>query len=277
MKKIFRILLAVALVFGMAANVDAAKKRTKSRKTRTTAAAPAVIKGDTKSYGDDLTTQMFSIKKGETQISVEYPISGDSRLLQALRSQIANDLIYDYEAGTPKDITISLDNPEALLKAAVKPYNKKCTPMGEICQTLELDIKVIYSNDHVITIGEEGYWYGGGAHGMPIAYGYTFLRDGGEMLTNSMLPPIGTTRAYVVEALEKNIEIPSREWRDTGITSPYELEYPSAEAYVDANGLNLQYGAYEIGPFSLGIPKATIPLQAARKMVAGSAAAGFLK
>lgn len=77
-RNIIRVALAVALIAGIAGNADAAKKRTKGKaKARTTAAAPAVTKGETKSYGDNLSTQMFKIKKGESVIEVEYPVAGD--------------------------------------------------------------------------------------------------------------------------------------------------------------------------------------------------------
>ena len=80
LNNILKITLVALLTLGAAASVDAAKKRTGSRKTKakTTAAAPAVKKGEVHNYGNYLTTQDFTYKKGKSTITVEYP-SGEIR------------------------------------------------------------------------------------------------------------------------------------------------------------------------------------------------------
>ena len=259
---------ALTAIFPMqmeAKKVAAKRKTTAITKRRSAASGPAVVKGETKSYGDYLTTEVFTIKKGESEISVQYPVSGNPELVQAIRSFIVKSI--DSKASA---IPAS---PEAVLKKVMRGYSSKGSA-GAMCDVMTQEITVTYCNGNVITVNNQGYEYMGGAHGASFDNSVTFLVSTGESLTTDMLPSISKLRPYLVRSLAGQFEIPTSEWNDIFQVPINELEYGTP--FVDASGLNFQYGAYEIGPWAMGMPRATISLSEARSLLSGKAAE-FLK
>lgn len=228
-------------------------------------AAPMVVKGAVKRYGKILTTQVYSIKKGESKISVEYPINGNKVIVTAVRKLIA-----ELVAGNNINYYSSLNNPDELLRNTIKKYQSK-GDMGMDGETVEKKIAVSYSNGKVITIRYTGYVYMGGAHGTPWDQSYTFLINDGTKLTKSMMPSFKTLRPYILSGLAKYFGVPVNELFNDGCIYVSDLDFPGSNPYIDKNGLNFIYSAYEIAPFSAGMPKATIPIATARKICKGTA------
>ncbi len=224
----------------------ASKPRTTATRTKSRAAAPSVVKGAEKTFGDELVTQQFTYKKGKSSISVEYPVSGNHELVSAIRGWIRDMLVKDY--------TGALDTPDAMLKKAL-------TGM-EPGETRNDEVKVIYYADgRAVTILENGEWYGGGAHGMYYEIGATFNPSDGSQLTVSMLPPIGKMRPFIKKGLAEYFDVSVSELSDVLMMGDEnDLDYPESNVYVTPEGMNVQYSAYEIAPFSAGLPKAVIPL-----------------
>lgn len=228
-------------------------------------AAPMVLKGAVKRYGNVLTTQVFSIKKGESQISVEYPINGNKVIVKTIRRLIA-----ELVAGNNINYYSSLNNPDELLRTTIKKYQSE-GEMGMDGETIEKKISVSYSNGKVITIRSTGYLYMGGAHGTPWDESYTFLVKDGTKLTKSMLPSFKTLRPYLLSGLAKYFGVSVSELFNDGYIYVTDLDFPTSNPYIDKNGLNFIYSAYEIAPFSAGMPKATIPIATARRLCKGTA------
>lgn len=224
----------------------ASKPRTTATRTKSRAAAPSVVKGAEKTFGDELVTQQFTYKKGKSSISVEYPVSGNYELVSAIRGWIRDMLVKDY--------TGALDTPDAMLKKAL-------TGM-EPGETRNDEVKVIYYADgRAVTILENGEWYGGGAHGMYYEIGATFNPSDGSQLTVSMLPPISKMRPLIKKGLAEYFDVSVSELSDVLMMGDFnDLDYPESNVYVTPEGLNVQYSAYEIAPFSAGLPRAVIPL-----------------
>lgn len=257
--------LCFALMIGAAINADAVTKakRKSTSKTRTTATTATVIKGDIKEYGDVLTFQRFTIKKGKSKISVDYPIAGDPKLVDPIRAQIV-------EAVTGKNnATLSaLPTPDRLLTTEIKKYKSK-EYAGMDGSTIDQDVTVAYKNDKVITIKNTGYEYAGGAHGMGWESCTTYLLEDGTELTYSMLPSFNTLKPYIFSSLAKEFEIPANQFSDYGINIE---DLPQGTSpYINEKGVNFTYGEYEIGPYSLGRPTATIPLSKMQSLCSGKA------
>ncbi len=107
---------------------------------------------------------------------------------------------------------------------------------------------------------------------MPWEEGASFLKSDGTCLEYSMLPGIGVMRPYIEAGLAEYIEVPVNELYDYYQCD--RVEYPGGEGttpYVDADGLNIQYGVYEISDYSMGAPKAVIPKSKARQVCSGKA------
>lgn len=259
MKKFSFIALCVLLIAGMTTDCYAAKKRAGS-KAKSNASASKVTVGETETYSNGLTFREYSIKKGESKISIEYPIAGNPDLVNAIRRWIVTSVDSE-KASIP-------DSPEALLQKVIKRYASKGA-LGMNGETMVQEIEVEYCNDNIITLTDEFESYMGGAHGMYGEDGATFLMSDGTRLTKSMLPGMSSLRNLIIPALEKDKGTPLSDWCDVRAE---QLELPELEPFILSEGLVFQYAPYEISCFAAGMPKAVIPLSKMRGLVTGKAA-----
>ncbi|MDE5868602.1 MAG: DUF3298 and DUF4163 domain-containing protein [Muribaculaceae bacterium] len=246
-------------------SLDAAvkSKRKTTSKTRTTATAPKVMEGKITEYGNLITFQNFTIKKGESEISVDYPIAGDPTLVNPIRSYIVKAI-----TGKTDATAASLSTPKNLLTSTIRKYKSKGYWGMTDGSVFTLNIKVVFKNDKVITIENSGYEYEGGAHGTGWDRFITYLLSDGTYLSYDMIPSFKTLKPYILSSLEKVFGIPAYKFNDEGI---YVNELPDGLPYINENGVNFTYGEYEIGPYSLGLPTATIPFSTMRILCSGKA------
>lgn len=259
MKKIISILMAAILIAGYAgADAKTTKKSTGKKKTSTSSSLP-VTKGATQQYGNYLTTQLFTIKKGQdNEIKVEYPIKGNAQLVNAIRKKIKNIV--------NEKFTGSLETPDALLRSAMKYVGRE--------ETIEQDIKVSYANGNVVTYDFSGYEYAGGAHGQYWSFGTTFLVDNGTVFTTDMMPPFYTMRPYILDGMSKKMDMSISELYN-GFYSPDSLEDYGSVSITD-EGICIVYQPYEIGPWSSGLFTSVIPISEVYDLFS-SGAKKFLK
>lgn len=247
MKKIIYLLLAALMVTGVTAAQTS--KKSKTKKKTTSAAVLPVTKGETKEYGDYLTTQMFTVKKGkDNQVKVEYPVAGNPALVNAIRSYIKHRLNDKF--------TGSLDTPDALLRSALK--GKRDVQFGQEGESLSQEITVTYSNPNVISFKDEGYVYEGGAHGLPWMSGASFLTSDGTILNIDMMPSFSRMKPYVMQGIADDYNVSVRDLDDILFNADEVNDYPGT-VYITADGLKFIYQPYEIAPFSAGAPTAVIP------------------
>lgn len=139
MKKIISILLAALVIgcFGIDAKTSRKSGR-KSGKMKPVASAVIVTKGETKQYGNYLTTQFYTISKGKNKkITLKFPIQGNEQLVKSIRKDLFNNLNLE-----DKTDTKSL---ESILKTA---------DISELClnpDRFEHKHSIIYINDHIIS------------------------------------------------------------------------------------------------------------------------------
>lgn len=248
MKKIIYLLLALLVVTGAASAQT--RKKSKTKKKATSSAVLPVAKGEIKEYGDYLTTQMFTVKKGkDNEVKVEYPLSGNPILVNAIREYIKNSVNDQF--------TGSLDTPDALLRSALK--GKHDVSFGQEGESLSQELVVEYFNPNIITFKDTGYVYMGGAHGMPWVTGKTFMTSDGTPFTLDMLPSFSKMRSSIMKGLAKNFGVSVSGLKDI-LFDPDELnEYPGT-VYITGDGIIFIYQPYEIAPFSEGAPTAIVPL-----------------
>lgn len=241
LKNLFRAFLLLAIVAAGISTAEA-KKRTKGRSHRASGVAVSVIAE--KSYPGNLVFKTFQAKKSGSEVTVEFPVSGDEAVLTAIRKWICRELSYPYSA------TIS---PETMIKKTLAVVGPNKEIMERQCK-----ISVNYSSDKAITMKSDLYDYMGGAHGMPTTFQTTFLLSNGSELTSEMLPPINKLRPYIIQAMMKEYDMSRSELQNMLFGSPDEL--PLGSPAVVAGGLHIQYQAYDIAPYSAGMPECTIPL-----------------
>lgn len=234
---LLRAVLSVAIIATTTFCVDAAVKKTKKRTAANTGIV--ITKGATHTYGDGiLTTQDFSYKRGKTTINIEYPVGGNDNLVREIREWI--------KARVAENYTGPIETPNGMIQKRLA-NNKKD---GTVEYAMEVSIP--YSNAKIVTVNFKDYGYWGGAHGGSVNQSGTFSMPDAQLLTASMLPSINKMRPYILQALaEEGLE---REY----LFAPESIDY--GVPFVMADGLHIIYGEYEIGPFSLGLPEAVLPM-----------------
>ncbi|MDE6272020.1 MAG: RsiV family protein [Muribaculaceae bacterium] len=272
--------LAAVLVGGAAVSAEAVTKKSASRsKTRTTAtkkssqaSAAKVVAGNVHNYSNGLSTQDFTVKKGESVIAIEFPIAGNEGIVNALKKYIVDAVYISDGKGNKATYSFATnETPETFLQKAIRPYKSKGS-FGMNGEIIEQKVNVLYSDNDVITFQDSGYIYSGGTHEMPWEEGRSFLTSDGSYLTYSMLPSISVMRPYILAGLARTMEVSVDDLKD--ILYDLNVDYPGSEGatpYVDANGLNIQYSVYEIVPYASGMPKSIIPVANARKLCSGKA------
>ena len=122
---------------------------------------------------------------------------------------------------------------------------------------LVTNVKII--NDKYLLVYYNGYWYGGGVHGMPIRYQYMFdLITGDEMKIKDFYQ--GTEEDFKKLVAEKTKEDylaePGRYLRDSE-DKVYEDAYKdagieSSNVEFEEEGINILYAPYAMGPYAAG-------------------------
>lgn len=253
---------AVAIVALSAAPIEAQKKRAAKSPARKTAAtaASAVTKGAVKQLCPELSVQTFTLKRRNAKFSIDYPVSGNPQLVNALRVWTKN-MVCD-------NFTGSLDSPDALMKKAAASVERD--------ENYELTLTYPYASDKVVTADLSGYLYSGGAHGMPSQAARTFLCTNGKPLTTEMLPPFNDIRNYVVDGLIEYCGVSSKsELSDILSVGLSELSYDCSNVFVDDKGLNIRYDVYCIAPYYAGFPLVTIPKSKILPLLSAEAKAYF--
>jgi hypothetical protein len=93
---------------------------------------------------------------------------------------------------------------------------------------------------------------------MPWDFGVTFDLKNLRMLTyDDILKKEGR------EAVLKMViaELQDEFGEDDMLNSPEEIELPANDPALEAEGVRFDYGAYEIGPYALGMPGVVIPYE----------------
>lgn len=249
MKKIIYVLLAI-LIAATSADARSRSKRSQHSRKQPTSVIP-VTKGAVKQYGDYLTTRVYTAKngkRGESKLSLEYPIDGNPQLVSAIREYI--------KAIMGREFTGSLNSPEALTRH-ILDGTTDLEYGDEFSNQLDAEIKIIYSTPEVITIQIEGSEYTGGLHPLYFIAGKTFLVEDATTFEVYMLPDIETLRPDILSRMTEYWECTREELGDY-LYSPLVIEYPD-NVMLTEKGIRFVYQPYEIGPWSSGAPEATIP------------------
>lgn len=125
-----------------------------------------------------------------------------------------------------------------------------------------LETKSYNVNYTFVTIEVDGYYHIGGAHGTPIILGATFNRFTGERATYENVINDKKALASVVTYSMAHGEdrYPVDELCEDLECTVQTFPLPEYDPYIDEDGFFVfQYQAYEIGPYALGCPRATVP------------------
>lgn len=258
--------------------------------TITTAQAQTVQAGAGNS--DTLVTDTISRAPSDEHCSVElivdYPVQGNKQLVDNIRSYIANEMesfyithIYGDGTTNPAHYEGSLDDGKALVDfhaehilADMKDNYQTFVDITGLKSLYMMDqssIRKTSENDSIVTFEASCYQYEGGAHGQFWLEGATFNKTNGERIEINIDPfEVGNMQPLLREGLEKYLSdkgqsMTVEELMNGGVfLTDGVIPLPSTSPYLTADGVKFVYGEYEIGPYALGTPNFTIPLDKIR-------------
>lgn len=182
-------------------------------------------------------------------VTVDMPV-GNSRLATAVKHWISKVLSAD-----------ELDSKTA--DEMVDAMVAKIKAEDGADQTIDLSITKVYENAKIVTFVVTGYDYPmGAAHGMPYTYGATFRKSDCKEMSERLVKKKAKLNLLIWNGLKKHYKVKSnsqlREYVNYGMKS---LPAPTIAPWVVKEGVVFQYGAYEVGPYSSGMPAAVIPVK----------------
>lgn len=122
------------------------------------------------------------------------------------------------------------------------------------------ETKVVLNRDYLLSLALEGYADTGGAHGMPsVSYLNLDRRSGKALaLTDLIQIPEPKLRALLEQQLRLALNVPPQ--ASLKASGFFEDQLPLTDnVALDNEGLRFTYGAYEIAPYSMGLPNIRIP------------------
>lgn len=245
--KLTQIIIAMCLLLTAGVQqADAQKSRKRTRTTSSTAAAATITKSSTPTIVADIEFQLYTYKRGETKLNIQYPISGPEATVNALRKFITKSI---YEKA-PVAAT-----PEAAMRSCIKALDRQ--------EILELNIAPsAFLDNKFINISVSGYVYiKGSPHGQSLLLTTTFRASDGKEFTDDMMPFLNKVRPLMAEGFMEyfgcttTAEVNETLCYGNGVN---DIDH-YGHVYFNTDGLNIQYDSYDLGPYVLGCPLCTIP------------------
>lgn len=142
-------------------------------------------------------------------------------------------------------------------------FNDTCMISSEHLEH-NINCKLLFENDSLITFGVGVYVFMDGAHGGYSYEGKTFNKNTGHVYNFDLLSKYDkkTLNNYMLKGLSEYFECPADEvssWAD--ISDIDNIPLPSASLYVTEKGINFIYQQYEIACYAAGMPSFVIPLK----------------
>lgn len=234
-------------------------------------AYPLVLDYGTTVYGstgsdEKLNTTKYTYKLYTSSVEVEWPESGNSRLVGAIRKWIANLFQLDKYATNSR--------PYRLLHDALKDCSEN-PKFGDDCLEIGANCTITFSNEKVVTMTGGISFYFGGSRPSYSEKCATFATDSGEELTLKMLPSAATLRPYVIAGLKKELQLTEKELREVLWLDNFERSIMDSYPIVTEDGLTFCFDVGAIGPNMAGVIKSVIPTDVAKSLVSGYPAAKF--
>ena len=175
---------------------------------------------------------------------------GNSRLATAVKHWISKVLSAD---------ELDLKTAEDMVDAMVTKIKSE----DGADQTVDLTITKVYENAKIVTFVVNGYDYPiGAAHGMPYTDGATFRKSDCKEMSERLVNKKAKLNLLIWNGLKKYYKVKSnsklREYVNYSMKS---LPAPTIAPWVVKEGVVFQYGSYEIGPYSSGMPAAVVPVK----------------
>lgn len=212
-------------------------------------------------------TQSNDIAKIE--VTAEYPKTGDEYVLNAVRRQVADMLLPNYQG--------SLADGRAILKQFVQKESSELTPEGYVPEapyTYTADISVAAQTPNFITIEKNAYVYTGGAHGMPMWQAVTVNKNDGQLINDNILNDnvnsynfkqllkqgvttyFTTLKGAVYQCEFQPQKLSEEVFADYDVNN---LPLPVTKPFLTDSGVGFAYMQYELASYADGMIAFVIP------------------
>ena len=215
----------------------------------------------------------FSQQEGMAHcaLTVAYPTKGDRKLVNAIRTYIAEQA--DLES----------DEVELTDGQGVTDYygQQLMDQLRQLALDYEGDdyvtevyhnwhFKKIFEDDDCVTFMGESSIYEGGIHGIEYEHGVTFFEESGQRFTADMLKATDSPRFQQLlrDGLRQFFSTEGHPLTDEELAEEliavediHNIPMPQAQPYITAEGVTFVYQPYEISYYGAGLPKVHIPLR----------------
>lgn len=201
------------------------------------------------------------------KLNVEYPTDGEQAYIDAYNAEVVDYLLAmaQYDDSTVIDLPTSVE--DALPVIALVFLSSAEQDVKEMSAEVDdpeylphfsydAEVKKTFSNHLYVTFFAEGYTYTGGAHGLPWSAYFSLDRKTGHRYVRSdLFPP--SVEAKLAAIVRRNIIAQNPEAKE--MLEP-NFGLPGDESVgLSAKGVTFRYQPYEIGPYAIGQPEATVP------------------
>lgn len=217
------------------------------------------------------------------ELTVDFPTAGPEALVDSIQSYIATEMKSFYMArldgdgephaanytGDIKDGKALVDfHAEHILADMQDIYRSFTSDSGvQTYMTDQGTIRKSSENDSIVTYESGCYQFEGGAHGLYWLEGTTFRKSDGTRIVIDIDPfQVDDMQPLLREGLSQYLKDNGSEMTvddlingGTFMTGG-QIPLPSSNPYLTADGVKFVYQEYEIGPYALGTPSFTIPL-----------------
>lgn len=221
------------------------------------------------------------------KIRIDWPVSGDSALVESIRQYIAEELASDpAQEGKPK-VKYYSDGQEAVAETVNRHYQRLQKDWHEMANegmrdmTFEYGLRtfLLENSERYVTYisNQEGFM--GGAHGFATSSGQTFRKSDGlrigyqteynrqteafevkhqTLFKNPQSPQLLAlikegVRSYFRENGEEALNDEQLKDMLIGVEDVNRIPLPSAAPYFTQRGLSFVYQQYEIAPYAAGL------------------------
>jgi hypothetical protein len=262
--KLFLTLSAFVLIFAWSCKFDNKEEKT----TKKDQVAAIVFKPVSihKSFGNCENSDSLCYKIDIQLLKInEGPENVKSAVNKSMEEYIAHELngfLSDEKSQTNTDV---------LIRELFDEYKNLARDMEDFHQTWEIKIstKVLYQDDHVISIQGSNENYMGGAHGNHWKNILNFDTKTGKNLSQKDIITNQPEFLKVAESwFRKTREIPAGAdlEKEGYLFTNNQFKLPENIGFTE-NGLLLVYNPYEAGPYSMGEIKYTIPINEVKDFI----------
>ena len=247
----------------------------------TTVAAPTV-----QTPANELTTKIIAKSQknqtGAYDLTIDFPVSGNATLVNAIREYISESLGSTYGGGEDDtkqgsysgDLADGDKMADYYFDLKVKEFQAMYNEMKQVgmpeIPELASSTKITkdYETDRVVTYLFSSYENAGGAHGGSVGSGMSFRKSDGRRIGWELFTATGM-QSVIRNGLKEYFEVKTDEELEGCLTlnDTFFIPMPVTPPLFGKDGIIVTYQQYEIAAYAAGMPSFTIPYDKAKGMM----------